>query len=30
MHTIFRLKGREHLESLGIDREIILELIIGK
>jgi hypothetical protein len=33
MHTIFlfgNLKGRDHLEDLGIDKKIILEWILGK
>jgi len=33
MHTIFwleNLKGRDHLEDLGTDGKIILELIAGK
>jgi len=33
MHTKFlseNLKGRDHLEDLGIDRKIILEWILGK
>jgi hypothetical protein len=32
MHTTFwleNLKGRDHLEDLGVDREIILEWILG-
>jgi hypothetical protein len=32
MHTIFwleNLKGRDHLEDLGIDERIILEWILG-
>jgi hypothetical protein len=33
MHTVFslgNLKGREHLEDLGMDRKIILEWIFEK
>jgi len=33
MHTKFlseNLKGRDHLEDLGIDEKIILEQILGK
>jgi hypothetical protein len=33
MHTIFwfeNLKGRDHLEDLGMDGKIILEWILGK
>jgi hypothetical protein len=33
MHTIFwsdNLKGRDHLEDLGIDRKKILEWFLGK
>jgi hypothetical protein len=33
MHKIFRLgnlKGRDHLEDLGVDGKIILEWMLGK
>jgi hypothetical protein len=30
MHTMFWLKGRDHLEGLGIDGKIILEWIWEK
>jgi hypothetical protein len=33
MHTVFwleNLKGRDHLEDLGVDGDIILEWILGK